>query len=103
MLLDFDVVTMYADPWSKSECEEETTNDGRAGLKIPLQGPGVGVFAQVQGTGQPVVILDRGRPVVKVVPYRGEAEEILRILLGSVRRYEEPTNPVAVEDWEALR
>ncbi len=58
---------------------------------------------KVQGTGQPLVILDRGRPVVKVVPYRGKAEEILRILRGSVRRYEEPTKPVAVEDWEALR
>jgi prevent-host-death family protein len=57
----------------------------------------------VQETGQPVVILDRGRPVVKVVPYRGEANEILRVLQGSVRRYEQPTKPVAVEDWEAVR
>lgn len=57
---------------------------------------------RVQQTGQPVVILDRGRPVIKVVPYRGEEEEILRILRGSVRRYQEPTEPVAVEDWEAL-
>ncbi len=37
---------------------------------------------KVQETGQPVVILDRGRPVVKVVPYRSEAEGILRILRG---------------------
>ncbi len=58
---------------------------------------------KVQETGQPVVILDRGRPVVKVVPYRGEAEEILRILRGSVQRYDEPIKPVAVEDWETLR
>lgn len=58
---------------------------------------------KVQETGQPVVILDRGRPVVKVVPYRGEAEEILRILRGSVLRYQHPTKPVADEDWEALR
>jgi len=58
---------------------------------------------KVQETGEPVVILDRGRPVVKVVPYRGEAEDILRILRGSVRRYEEPTKPVALEDWELLK
>lgn len=58
---------------------------------------------KVHETGQPVVILDRGRPVVKVVPYRGDAEDILRILRGSVRRYEEPTNPVALEDWEMLK
>ncbi|MCL6553838.1 MAG: type II toxin-antitoxin system Phd/YefM family antitoxin [Firmicutes bacterium] len=58
---------------------------------------------KVQETGQPVVILDRGRPAVKVVPYVGDAQEILRVLRGSVRRYEQPTRPVAVEDWEALR
>jgi prevent-host-death family protein len=58
---------------------------------------------RVQGTGQSLVILDRGRPVLRVVPYRGEAEEVLRILRGSVRRYEEPTKPVAIEEWEALR
>lgn len=58
---------------------------------------------RVQETGQPIVILDRGRPVVKVVPFRGDAEEILRVLRGSVRRYDEPTKPVAVEDWETLR
>lgn len=58
---------------------------------------------KVHETGEPVVILDRGRPVVKVVPYRSEADDILRILRGSVKRYEEPTQPVAVEDREALK
>lgn len=58
---------------------------------------------KVQETGQPVVILDRGRPVVKVVPYRSEAEDILRILRGSVQRYNEPSKPVAVEDWETFK
>jgi prevent-host-death family protein len=40
---------------------------------------------RVQETGQPVVILDRGRPAVKVVPYVGDAHEILRVFRGSVR------------------
>jgi prevent-host-death family protein len=31
---------------------------------------------KVHETGEPVVILDRGRSVVKVVPYRSEAEDI---------------------------
>ncbi len=56
---------------------------------------------KVQETGQPVVILDRSRPVIEVVPYRSEVD-ILRILRGSVLRYDEPTKPVAVEDWETL-
>jgi prevent-host-death family protein len=58
---------------------------------------------KVEKTGEPLVVMDRGRPVVKVVPYRGEAEEILRILRGSARRYVDPTRPVAVDAWEALR
>lgn len=57
----------------------------------------------VQETGQPIVVLDRGRPVVEVVRHAGPAEDILRILRGSVKRYEEPTGPVATEEWEALR
>ena len=58
---------------------------------------------KVHETGQPLVVLDRGRPVVKVVPYRSEMQDILRILHGSVQRYEEPTKPVAAEDWETLK
>jgi prevent-host-death family protein len=58
---------------------------------------------RAQETGQPIVILDRGRPVLKVVPFRGEEEDLLRALRGSVRRYDDPTGPVAAGDWEALR
>ncbi|MDQ7859371.1 MAG: type II toxin-antitoxin system prevent-host-death family antitoxin [Armatimonadota bacterium] len=58
---------------------------------------------KVQETGQSIVILDRGRPVVTVTPFRGETEDLLRILRGSVRRYDDPTKPVAVDHWEALR
>jgi antitoxin (DNA-binding transcriptional repressor) of toxin-antitoxin stability system len=57
----------------------------------------------VQETGQSVIILDRGRPALKIVRYGGEAQEILRLLRGSVKRYDDPTRPVAAKDWEALR
>jgi prevent-host-death family protein len=57
----------------------------------------------VQETGQPIVVLDRGRPVVEVVRHAGPVEDILRVLRGSVKRYVGPTQPVATEDWEALR
>ncbi|MBI4277361.1 MAG: type II toxin-antitoxin system Phd/YefM family antitoxin [Armatimonadetes bacterium] len=60
-------------------------------------------FRQVQKGGEPVVITDRGRPVLKLVPYKAEAEQVLRILRGSVITYEQPTEPVAVEEWEARR
>lgn len=58
---------------------------------------------KVQATGKPLVITDRGEPVLRVVPYRPEAAEVLRILRGSVVEYHQPTEPVATDEWEALR
>ena len=60
-------------------------------------------FRTVQQSGKALIVTDRGRPVLKLVPYTPEAEHILRALRGSVLRYERPTDPVATEDWEALR
>ncbi|MGH7530172.1 MAG: type II toxin-antitoxin system Phd/YefM family antitoxin [Gemmatimonadales bacterium] len=62
------------------------------------------LFRQVERTGQPIVITDRGTPVLKVVPYRDEdAEAARRVLRESVLKYESPTEPVAEEDWESAR
>jgi prevent-host-death family protein len=58
-------------------------------------------FRQVQESGEPLIITDRGRPVLKIVPYSGEADEVLALLRGTVLSYEGPLEPVAVE-WEAL-
>lgn len=58
---------------------------------------------KVQATRKPLVITDRGQPVVRVVPYQPEVTEVLRILRGSVVEYHQPTEPVATEEWEALR
>lgn len=57
---------------------------------------------QVERTGEAIVITDRGRPVARVEPYRSGAE-ILAQLRGVVLRYDEPTEPVALDDWEAAR
>ena len=58
-------------------------------------------FRRIQETGQPVVITDRGEPVLEIVPYKRDPEALLRSLRGSVLRYERPTEPVAREEWEA--
>jgi len=59
-------------------------------------------FRLVEKTGQGVIITDRGRPVLKLVPYSAEPSEALAALRGSVIRYDDPTEPVGLEDWEAL-
>lgn len=60
-------------------------------------------FRTVQQSGKAIVVTDRGRPVLKLIPYTPDTEHILRVLRGSVLRYERPIDPVAAEDWEALR
>ncbi|HEX9734473.1 MAG TPA: type II toxin-antitoxin system Phd/YefM family antitoxin [Thermoanaerobaculia bacterium] len=61
-------------------------------------------FQQVERTGQEVVITDRGRPVVRMVPFESpDPEAALKSLRGTVVRYDDPTEPVGVEDWNVLR
>ena len=57
---------------------------------------------QVEQSGEGIVITDRGRPVVRVEPY-SSGEEVLELLRGVLLRYEDPTEHVSVEDWEAAK
>ncbi len=59
------------------------------------------LFRQVERTGQPIIITDRGTPVLKVMPYREDPNAALRVLRESVVKYEAPTKPVGEEDWES--
>jgi prevent-host-death family protein len=60
-------------------------------------------FRQVQKTRKPLIITERGEPVLKVVPYSEDFSETLRALRNSVLKYEKPTKPVGDEDWESLK
>lgn len=55
---------------------------------------------QVAETGKELIITDRGTPVVKVVPYDYDPMERLKSLRGTVKRFDDPTEPVGTEDWE---
>jgi hypothetical protein len=41
--------------------------------------------------------------VLKVIPYTADPEDRLKILRNSVLEYDDPTEPVALEDWKALQ
>ena len=60
-------------------------------------------FRHVERTRKPLVITDRGKPVLKVMPFSEDPEEMLRELRHSVVKYANPTKPVGDDDWEALR
>jgi antitoxin (DNA-binding transcriptional repressor) of toxin-antitoxin stability system len=55
----------------------------------------------VERTGRPLIITDRGVPVLQIVPYQRDPGEALRALRDSVVRYESPMAPVGEEDWES--
>jgi prevent-host-death family protein len=57
---------------------------------------------EVEETGEPLVLTDRGRPVLRITPYAPGAQT-LAALRGCVVRYDAATEPVAVDDWEAGR
>jgi antitoxin (DNA-binding transcriptional repressor) of toxin-antitoxin stability system len=60
-------------------------------------------FREIEKTGKTLVISDRGKPVLKIVPYVEDPEEALKALRNTVIKYEDPTEPVGLEDWEALK
>lgn len=60
-------------------------------------------FRQVEQTGKALVITDRGKPVLKLVPYTEKPDSWLKPLRGSVKKYLKPTEPVSAKDWEALQ
>ena len=60
-------------------------------------------FRQVESSRKPLIITDRGKPVLKVVPFSEDPEEILQKLRGSAVKYKDPTKPVGESDWEASR
>jgi prevent-host-death family protein len=60
-------------------------------------------FRQVEKTGRELIICDRGKPVLKIVPYTENYEEALKTLRNTVVKYKDPTEPVGLEDWDALK
>jgi prevent-host-death family protein len=60
------------------------------------------LFREVERSGQPIIITDRGIPVLKLMPYKEDPEAALLALRGTVIEYTAPTESVAEEDWELL-
>ncbi|MBI5142998.1 MAG: type II toxin-antitoxin system Phd/YefM family antitoxin [Nitrospirae bacterium] len=59
-------------------------------------------FRRVQETGEELIITDRGKPVLKLVPYHEEPDLAMARLRNSVVSYRDPLEPVAANEWEAL-
>lgn len=60
-------------------------------------------FRGVERTRRELIITDRGKPVLKIVPYTEKPAEALRMLRNSVVAYKNPMNPVRLNDWNLLK
>jgi len=60
-------------------------------------------FREIERTGKELIISDRGKPVLKIVPYVEDPEKALKALRNTVIKYEDPMEPVGLDDWEALK
>jgi prevent-host-death family protein len=60
-------------------------------------------FREVEKTHRPIIITDRGKPVLKLAPYSENPEDKVKDLRHTVIKYENPTEPVGLDDWEALK
>ena len=58
-------------------------------------------FRQVEASGESLIVTDHGKTTLEVRPYRGLKRDPLDVLRGSVMRYDNPTDPIAMDDWEA--
>ncbi len=59
-------------------------------------------FRQVERSGKELIITDHGRPAIKIVPFSEDPPEAIGALRNTVIEYDEPTEPVGLEDWESL-
>jgi len=58
-------------------------------------------FRQVESTGVPIIVTDRGKPALEIRPYRPVQRDPLAVLRDSVVHYGEPLSPVGEDAWEA--
>ena len=60
-------------------------------------------FRQVETTGQPIIVTDNGLPTLEIRKIAASTVDPLELLKGSVLRYDDPFEPVGLEDWEVLK
>ena len=60
-------------------------------------------FRQVEQNRRPLIITDHGKPVLQISPFEAKPQAVLEELRNSVLRFDDPLEPGATEDWDALK
>lgn len=58
---------------------------------------------RVQATKRPLIIMEKGKPVLKVIPYAQDLDAEISKFRGMLIQYDDPTKPVAAEDWALIQ
>jgi len=59
---------------------------------------------EVQATGEPVLVTEDGKPVVKLVPVETKDESIIGHMVGKAKIVGDIISPATpIEDWDALK
>jgi hypothetical protein len=62
------------------------------------------LFREVETTGKPLIITDHGEPKLEIRRYQPKTtQEILDRLAGTILFFDDSTEPVGEDDWEALK
>jgi len=60
-------------------------------------------FRHIQETGEELVVTDHGWPAIRITRYQRSDRDPFRALRGSVKRFDDPEAPVALDEWDAAR
>ena len=60
-------------------------------------------FRQIKDTGQELIITDRSKPVIRIIPFHEKPKIVLQELRNSIQFYLDPLDPVAENEWKALK
>ena len=58
------------------------------------------VLRDIEQSGEPRIITDRGKPTLEVRKLRQQNKNPLDVLSGTVVKFVDPTDPVSDSDWE---
>ncbi len=60
-------------------------------------------FRQIKDTGQELIITDHSKPVIRIIPFHEKPKVVLQELRNSIEFYNDPLEPVAENEWKALK
>jgi antitoxin (DNA-binding transcriptional repressor) of toxin-antitoxin stability system len=59
-------------------------------------------FRKVEMSGEPLIVTDRGAPVLEIRPYQAPEQDALAKVRAGILFFDNSLEPVGEDDWEAL-